>query len=258
MSVQACAALVERGDPDRFLATMAAPPEARSRLWPLYAYNLEIARAPWTSAEPLIGGMRLQWWIDTVLGMAPGTTPKAHEVAAPLAELVAARGLPVAVLAKMAEARLWDCEKVAFVDRGAFDAHIDATAGNLMWLAALSLGAPAAAEPVVRDFAWGAGVAAWLRAVPDYEARGCYPLVDGRVGAVAALARDGLARIARARASRHQVAACAGPALLPGWQAAALLTQAARTPARVADGTLDLSDFTRKGSLLLRALSGRW
>ena len=45
MSVEACAELVERGDPDRFRAIMAAPPEARAQLFPLYAFNLEVARA---------------------------------------------------------------------------------------------------------------------------------------------------------------------------------------------------------------------
>jgi phytoene/squalene synthetase len=45
----ACAQLVERGDPDRFRAVMAAPPEARRVLFPIYAANVEIARAPWVS-----------------------------------------------------------------------------------------------------------------------------------------------------------------------------------------------------------------
>ena len=34
MTPDACAALVEKSDPDRFAATMAAPPGARVRLWP--------------------------------------------------------------------------------------------------------------------------------------------------------------------------------------------------------------------------------
>ena len=47
MSVEACAALVARGDPDRFLSAMAAPVAARAVLFPLYAFNLEVAKAPW-------------------------------------------------------------------------------------------------------------------------------------------------------------------------------------------------------------------
>ena len=41
-ALAACAALVERADPDRFAATMAAPVAARARLWPLYALNIEV------------------------------------------------------------------------------------------------------------------------------------------------------------------------------------------------------------------------
>jgi 15-cis-phytoene synthase len=57
MTVNACAALVQRGDPDRFAAVMAAPVEARARLFVIYAWNLEVARAPWVTSEPLIAEM---------------------------------------------------------------------------------------------------------------------------------------------------------------------------------------------------------
>jgi phytoene synthase len=44
MSLNACAALVERSDPDRFRATMAAPVAARRVLFPIYAFNVEVTR----------------------------------------------------------------------------------------------------------------------------------------------------------------------------------------------------------------------
>ncbi len=47
--VNACAAIVQRGDPDRFMATMAAPVAARRVLFPLYALNVEIARGDMTN-----------------------------------------------------------------------------------------------------------------------------------------------------------------------------------------------------------------
>ena len=62
MTVAACAAIVQRADPDRFLAVMAAPVAVRARLFPLFAVNVEVARAPWVTQEPLIAQMRLQWW----------------------------------------------------------------------------------------------------------------------------------------------------------------------------------------------------
>ncbi len=252
MSVTACAALVERGDPDRFAAVMAAPVAARARLWPLYAFNLEVARAPWVSKEPMIAEMRLQWWRDVVAE----PTARAHEVAAPLHDLIGETGLPVAVLDRMVAARRWDVYKEAFADRTAFDAYLDDTSAGLMWLAARALGAPEAAEPAVRAVGWATGLANYLRAVPDLEARGRLPLVDGRPEAVQALAEDGLRCLANARAGRHLLGP-GRPALLAGWQTEALLRVVQRDPMVVAEGRLALSEFSRRGRLIVQSLTGR-
>ena len=82
MTLPPLAETLSRGDPDRFAALLAMPPAARDRLLPLYAFNLEIARAPWVTAEPVIAEMRLQWWRDTVAEIGEGRPPRAHEVAA--------------------------------------------------------------------------------------------------------------------------------------------------------------------------------
>ena len=253
MSLAACAALVERGDPDRFAAVMAAPVAMRARLWPLYAYNLELARAPWVTKEPMIAEMRLQWWRDIVAE----PKPRAHEVAGPLHDLIQSAGLPVAVLDRMAAARLWDIYTDAFADQAAFDAYLEDTAAGLMWLAAKACGAKDAAEPVVRAYGWAAGLAAYLRAVPDLEARGRRPLVDGRSVAVRDLAQEGLARLASARQGRRLVGQAA-PALLAGWQAEPLLRLVVHDPRVVAAGAMELSEFQRRKGLLWQAVSGRW
>ncbi|OYU39099.1 MAG: phytoene synthase [Pseudorhodobacter sp. PARRP1] len=253
MSVDACADLVERGDADRFAAVMAAPPAVRARLWPLYAFNLEIARAPWVTKEPMIAEMRLQWWRDVVAEPAP----RAHEVAGPLHGLIAAAGLDVGVLEQMAAARVWDVYAEAFEDQAAFDAYLDRTAGGLMWLAARAVGAEARAEAAVRDYGWAAGLAAFLRAVPVLEERGKRPLVDGRPGAVRDLAARGLEKIKVARAGRRLVGAAA-PALLAGWQAEAVLAQVVADPMVVAEGRMGLSEFGRRGRLLWQATTARW
>ena len=87
--VNACAAIVQRGDPDRFMATMAAPVAARRVLFPLYAFNVEVARAPWVTEESMIAEMRLQWWRDAVEEVAKGGVVRRHEVVTPLAEVLA-------------------------------------------------------------------------------------------------------------------------------------------------------------------------
>lgn len=258
MTLDACASLVERGDPDRFAACMAAPVAARARLWPLYALNLELARVPWRTREPLLAEMRLEWWRGALADAARGVVVSGHAVLVPLAALLAEADLPLAVLDRLALARRWDIWSAPFADRAGFDAYLDDTAGGLMWLAARALGAPDAAEPVVRNAGWAMGLAGFLRAVPELAARGRVPLLDSRPEAVASLARDGLARLDDARRNRRAVPVAATPALLAGWQSGALLALVADDPARVAEGRVQRSEFARRGGLLWAAASGRW
>lgn len=253
MSLDACAGLVERGDPDRFAAMMAAPVAARPVLVVLYAFNLEVARAPWVTKEPMIAEMRLQWWRDVVAE----TAPRAHEVAGPLHQLIGAAGLDRGVLDRMAAARIWDVYTEPFEDQAGFDRYLDDSAGGLMWLAARACGAADQAEGPVRKFGWAAGLAGFLRAVPDLEARGRRPLVDGRPRAVRDLAARGLEKLAQARAGRKLVGKAA-PALLAGWQAEALLAQVVADPMVVAEGRMGLSEFGRRGRLLWQGFTGRW
>ncbi|PZQ99465.1 MAG: phytoene synthase [Cereibacter sphaeroides] len=256
MSIEACAALVARGDPDRFAAVMAAPVAARERLLPLYAFNLEVARAPWVTQEPMIAEMRLQWWRDTVEMIGQGATPRAHEVAGPLAQLVSEAGLPLDVMDRLIEARRWDIYRDPFADQAAFDDYLEDTGAGLMWLAAKATGAPAQAESVARDAGWAAGLAGFLRAVPELEARGRIPLSDRSDLAISALAGRGLMRLQRARANR--VAGMSPYAFLAGWQTGRLLRQAQQRPELVIEGGLGMSDFARKGGLLWAQLTGSW
>lgn len=258
MSLGECAERVRAGDPVRFAATMAAPPPARALLWPLYAANLEIARAPWASQEPVVAEMRLQWWIDTLRDLAAGQERPGHPVSEGLAGIVARDAGVAGLLTGLAEARRWDCWAEPFEDAAAFDAYLDATAGNLMWAAARLLGAPDAAEAAVRDLAWAGGLAQWLRAAPELEARGRVPLVDGRPEAVRALAARGRARVARARRDAHLVPGAARPALWPAAMAGSILRRAEARPGRVAAGQLATSEFVQRGRLLWCALTGRF
>ena len=110
----------------------------------------------------------------------------------------------------------------------------------------------------MRRFAYGVGVANWLRAIPKLVAEKRVPLLDGTPEGVRALAQDGLAALKEARANRGAMAASSLPALLPGWQADKILQQAVAAPQRVADGTLGTSEFRRRTSLIYRVSTGRW
>jgi len=248
MSLQACAETLRKGDPDRFLATMAAPAPARAVLFPIYAANVEIARAPWVTQEPMIAEMRLQWWRDALDEIGSGKPVRSHEVTDALAPVLDAAG--AGLLDRLIEARRWDIYRDPFEDAEHFSAYLDATAGNLAWAAARALGAETG-EAAVRDLAWAAGLASWFQAIPALEARGRIPLVDGRESAIHDLAEQGLARLVSAN-----VPNAARPAVLATWRAKPLLRQARAHPGRVASGDLRQSEFSRRLSLLWRGLVG--
>tara|TARA_R110002096_G_scaffold147748_1_gene308124 strand:- start:2927 stop:3697 length:771 start_codon:yes stop_codon:yes gene_type:complete len=255
MTLGALASQVQGRDPMRFAAVMAAPAAARAPLLVLYAFNLEVARAPWASEQPMICEMRLQWWQDAVDDAVKGVV-RQHEVLGPLADLIA-KGLPVGVLDRMIAARQWDIYKEPFADRQAFETYLDDTGAALMWLCAKALGAPDAAEAAVRGFGRASAVAGYLQAVPALVARGRIPLLDGRDAGVSALAAWGLEQLARGRQGKALVPPQARPALLAGWQSEKLLRMARQEPQRVGEGRLQLSEFAQRGGLLWSALTGR-
>jgi phytoene/squalene synthetase len=244
MSLNACAALVERSDADRFRAIMAAPVAARPVLFAIYAFNVEVTRAPWVTKEEMIAEMRLQWWRDALAEIGAGGKVRKHEVVDALAQVLDAEGAEV--LDGLITARRWDVYTDAFEDRGHLDEYVDATSGHLMWTAARLLGGTN--EVAVRDYAYGVGVANLLRAVPDLEDRGRKPLVDGTLDGVKSLAQDGLARLKKGDAPRA--------VKLAGFQSAYTLGQVVKDPARVSAGTLAMGPIRQAFALASMALRG--
>lgn len=248
--INACAGLVERGDPDRFRTVMAAPIGARPILFTLYAFNVEVSRAPWVTKEPMIAEMRLQWWRDALEEISLGKTPRRHEVVTPLSRFLTPGDAKM--LDQLVAIRRWDIYKDAFEDEGHFGRYIDQTSGHLVMVAARRLGA--CDEGVVRDAAYGAGIAAWFQAVPKLEAAKRIPMVDGRREAIQALAQSALDRLTAARSLRGSVSKAAQPALWPALGAAKVLKQVIANPHVVAEGAIQ----PIAGNLAWVALTGRW
>ena len=254
MTLAACAEITRKGDPDRFLAAMAAAPSAREILFPIYAFNVEVARAPWVTVEPIIAEMRLKWWRDALSEIAQGKPVRAHEVTTPLSAVLDAEG--ARALDGVVEARRWDIARDPFDDQTALISHLDASSGTLMWIAARTLGS--CDEAVARNIGVASGLANWLRAVPALKKEKRRPLPDETPDAIATLASHGLARLRDARSARQSVGPAARAAFLAGWLAKPVLAKAARNPQAVLDGGLDPSEFARRASLLARSATGRW
>ena len=61
---------------------MLAPAAARPGLFALYAFNLEMARAPWVASEPALAAIRLAWWREALDEIYDGRPPRRHAVVA--------------------------------------------------------------------------------------------------------------------------------------------------------------------------------
>ncbi|WP_233253319.1 squalene/phytoene synthase family protein [Paracoccus binzhouensis] len=136
MSLDDCAQALRDHDPDRFGICLLVPAEARPKLMSLYALNLELARAPLASAEPLIAEMRLQWWIERLEEIGAGK-PQAHELLTPLAE---AWGPRAAAFAVLAEGRRRDAAREPLDGPDAVAGYVRGTAVPLAQFAAEALG----------------------------------------------------------------------------------------------------------------------
>ncbi|WGI20886.1 squalene/phytoene synthase family protein [Amylibacter sp. IMCC11727] len=248
-----CAETVRTSDPDRFLSAMTASGAVRDALMVLYAFNVEVSRAPWVTAEPMIAEMRLQWWLDAVEEIFDGGEVRRHQVVTPLAELVRAQGLRRDWLDGVIQARQWDIYKEPHANDAALKQYLDATGGGLMGLAvAVSGGESEAAY----DYGAGCAVARLLMAVPALEEADRYPLVDGTQAGVKTLAEAGLARADAARQDLRKIPRPARAALRAEWFARGVLKQAVNNPALVGAGLLGGSEAGKKLRLMRLALMG--
>lgn len=252
---------------------MSAPAGARERLLVLYAFNLEVARAPWVTNEELIAEMRLQWWLDAIEGIYAGKLA-AHEVVAPLAEVIEQGNLPKQMFLDLINARRFDIFRDGHADREAFDRYIDATSGNLVQLAALSLGASKGSLPLVADFGYAVGVANLFRALPRLYGFGRHPVPvkctldrnavaggevpDNLSESLVKIATDASAKLANSRSNREVLDRSATPAMLVGWQSEIPLNLVARQPKQTLRRSMETSEFRKKVSLLWRNTTGRW
>ena len=247
---RANADLVRRADAARYAATMLAPAAVRPALLALYAFHIEVARAPWAAREPMLGEIRLQYWLDQIEAAANGAPVDRHPVLRALAPLVAAGRLDAGALAAMVTARRRDLQARPFADRAALMAYLEATAGGLMQQAA---GLLAPAPPDMTPIGTAAGLAAYLGAYRALRAHGRSPLPRDRPEFIADLAREGLERLGRAPAMPRVLL----PALLTASEARPLLRLARRAPEKVLQAGLARSDLRQRARRLACAVTGR-
>lgn len=197
-------------------------------LFPIFAFNIEVARAPWMTREQTIAAMRLQWWRDALVEIGAGGMVRRHEVVVPLAQVVDGPGAEL--LDRVIVARHKDLEPQPFKDDAALWSYLEETTGCLMEAAARGLGAEA--TEAAQQMGRAVGLANYLRAVPALVAAGRHPLPDGRESAVRALAEEAEDDW---RAAAHDVPKALR---LTGWLTPMILRRARRDPLAVGEDRL--------------------
>jgi phytoene synthase len=164
--------IARSGDPDRALAALFAPREARADLFALYAFNVELARIAELVSEPELGAIRLQWWREALERAAKGEAT-GHPVVDALGEALGRRGLSRQRIAALIDARAFDIETKIMPDWNALEAYLKNTAGALFALGAESLGACGPSlEPASSQAGLAYGLTGLMRALPVHAASG--------------------------------------------------------------------------------------
>ncbi|PTQ75201.1 squalene/phytoene synthase family protein [Celeribacter persicus] len=256
MSVQACAEIVQKGDEDRFRATMAAPVAAREVLFPIHAFCLEVAKAPWVTKEAMIAEMRLQFWRDILSERAEGKPPRAHEVAAPLhavLDVASAQALDAAVTA-----RQWDIYRDPHEDVAALHGYLHTSYVIPLHVAARRLGAPEDASKALNRLGFAGALARYFLAIPALEAQGRVPLVDGRPEAVAQMAKEALEQGRWEAQNLSKLSKIARAPMIDAVMHLPVLKQAARNPQAVIEGRLGQGPLRKSLRLALISQSPSW
>jgi len=165
------AELARRGDPDRFLCALFAPPEQRETQFLLIAFNHELARARAVVSNPMAALIRLQWWREAVEEARAGAPPRRHEVAGPLAIALREGQLDGEDLLGMVNAREAETEE-EIPSRGALLAYLRGSGGGFAVAAGRALGAPAESLPGLQGLGAAYGMAGMLRSIPAQAAQG--------------------------------------------------------------------------------------
>ena len=247
---------VRRGDPDRYLSTTASGLN-QDRLLTLYAFNIEVMRATWVVSSESLGLMRLHWWSEAIDEIYACRRLRKHDVVQALDQTSVAATLPKPMLSSLIEASSLTIGGLRIDDESRLDRFLNSGPCELMWAAALLLGADADCKSAVRSFAWGAGVASLLRAEPALKARE-RSFVGNRSDLVPELARRARDRIGIGRTMRRRIPPAVVPAMLAGWRADHALSLALRSPDKVVEGRLAESEIRRRGTLIWRTFTGRW
>ena len=164
--------IAKSGDPDRSLAALFAPREARADLFALIAFNVELARIAEIVTEPGLGAIRLQWWHEAI-DRAARDAATGHQVADAIGAAMRKGKLSRARINALIDARNFDIETRIMPDWAALEAHLAATSGGLFALGGECLGSRGPSlEKAATQAGLAYGLTGLMRALPVHAVSG--------------------------------------------------------------------------------------
>jgi len=139
-SISPLAADLRAHDPDRYTASLFAPPFSRDALIALYAFDHELARLPKIVREPMAGLIRLQWWQDIIDRIDDNQTTH-HPVVQGLHRALTKGGLDAVHLKRAIDGRRRPFEDERPSDLQTFERYLLDIGGSITSAAAALLGA---------------------------------------------------------------------------------------------------------------------
>lgn len=165
--------IAKSGDPDRSLAALFAPREARADLFALIAFNVELARIAEIVTEPGLGAIRLQWWHEAIDRAAKEGEATGHQVADAIGAAMRKGKLSRARINALIDARNFDIETRIMPDWAALEAHLAATSGGLFALGGECLGSRGPSlEKAATQAGLAYGLTGLMRALPVHAVSG--------------------------------------------------------------------------------------
>lgn len=250
-----CLAVLRDTDRDRYLACLLSPADRRGSLAALYAFHAEIARVRDLVHEALPGEIRLQWWREVLEGERRSEA-MANPLAAALLACVETHRLPVAVLADMIEARIFDLYDDPMESRIALEGYAGETASALIQLASLVLDPGHAPQSAAAAGHAGVAqtVAGVLMLLPIHRRRGqvylpadllsatglsSEALLAGSDRAAAARAVEAFAGLGREHLARARAAGGVSPGNLPAFLPVSLVEPVLKRAEKAGADALD-------------------
>ncbi len=137
-----CEEVLRARDRDLWLACLFTPQEARKHIHALYAFAYETSDVSGKVTQPLLGEMRLQWWIDALDHVAAQSEGvRANPIADALIDTIERFALPRDEFIALAEAHVFDLYDDRMPTWPALENYCRATTAAPMRWAARILGA---------------------------------------------------------------------------------------------------------------------